>query len=182
MTLLDATHARLGDANWLNSDQKTHVDLELVGARDALRRLLSVRQGTAGLNADLDAPPHPERWLVAMREPDEDLAARADPLRVTRLARARLGRSESDDTVLVATSTGQLLALNSDGSMRWTHDAQAALNDVVADDLTGDGQDEIVLARQDHHVQVLDVSGQRALGTGTDLLPKAALRESGPHR
>ena len=62
--------------------------------------------------------------------------------------------------VLAATTEGTLFALNADGSTRWSVDAGTQLNDVVTADLTGDGKDEIVLARQDYHVQVLNLAGE----------------------
>lgn len=119
------------------------ADLDLRGTADWLARM-PLRESTANVGVAADAPAHKIQWSTT---PDSKL-------RITRLAAA------SDGTILVATVEGKLFAINPDGSTRWTIDAGCQLNDVTAADLTGDGHDEIVLARQDYHVQVLDASGK----------------------
>ncbi|OGV65107.1 MAG: hypothetical protein A3K19_25485 [Lentisphaerae bacterium RIFOXYB12_FULL_65_16] len=79
---------------------------------------------------------------------------------ITRIATARLDPEQAQPSILVATREGTLLALKPDGTRQWAVPFGCQLNDVTAADLDRDGKDEIVLARQDCHVCVLDSTGK----------------------
>ena len=158
LSLLGATYARFGGEEPFRSAQPDHVDLDAPQASESLGNI-AVRGPIPNVGVAVDAPPHPVRWSIRPARAT-DRAADAAPLRVSRLAGASLGGTGDVDTLLVATTGGTLLALKPDGSTRWRAELGARLNDVVADDLTGDGNDEIVVGRQDYHVQVLDGSGE----------------------
>jgi hypothetical protein len=143
LSLLGATEARLDEEGLYKADNASHVDLAVPEAADWLAGA-PLREPTGNIGVAADAPAHKIQWSTAP----------GSKLRITRLA------STSDNTILMATAEGTLFAINPDGSTRWTIDAGCQLNDVTAADLTGDGHDEIVLARQDYHVQVLDASGK----------------------
>jgi hypothetical protein len=81
-------------------------------------------------------------------------------LNITRIAAARLESGQTKPDILVATREGSLLALKPDGTQQWVVQAGCQLNDVTATDLDRDGKDEIILARQDCHVCVLDSTGK----------------------
>lgn len=160
LTLLGATQARSGDRELLKSAQPADADLDAAKAPESLRKV-ALRRPVPNLVAAADAPPHPIPWCVRPKpvRPGDD-ATGATPWHFSRLAGAALGKPGEADSVLAATTEGMLFALNADGSTRWSFDAGVQLNDVVADDLTGDGKDEIILARQDYNVQVLNASGE----------------------
>ncbi len=153
LSLLGATRARIAEEELLKTDPVTAVDLPLPKAADVLARV-PLRQPTGNLAVAADAPPHRIQWSTT---PSSKSSERFG---VTRLASASLGTAGSGDTILAATTEGALLALNPDGSPRWTVDTGSQLNDLAVADLNGDGKDEIVLARQDHQVQVLNSSGE----------------------
>lgn len=160
LSLLGATRARSGRDELVQSAAPASVDLEAPSVPDRLRQL-AIRAPVPNIDASIDAPPHPVRWSVRPQPAGaEGAQGAAPPWRFSRLARAALCESGRGDNVLAATAQGVLLALDADGSTRWSVDAGTPLNDVVAGDLTGDGIDEIVLARQDHNVQVLDAAGR----------------------
>jgi len=79
-------------------------------------------------------------------------------LHVTRLMAGRLYPGERD--VLAATAEGALIALKSDGSLRWKVSAGCRINDIATADIDADGRDEVVVARQDHHVAALSADGR----------------------
>ncbi len=166
LTLLGATRARSADRDLLKSAEPANMDLDAGKAPDLLRDL-PTRGPVPNLVAAADAPPHPIQWCVRPNPVrGGDKTASAAPWHFSRLASAALAEPGQADAVLAATTEGMLFALNADGSTRWSFDAGTQLNDVVADDLTGDGKDEIILARQDGHVQVLS-------GTGEELWKRA---------
>lgn len=165
LTLLGATQARAAGVELWKSAEPGDVDLDTAQARGVLRKL-AVRPPVPNLVAAADAPGHAVQWCIrpqAVHQGEE--TAQETTWRFSRLASATLdkpstaGEAGEPDTLLAATAQGLLFALGADGSTRWSVDAGCPLNDVVADDLTGDGQDEIILARQDHHVQVLNAAG-----------------------
>ena len=119
------------------------VDLE-ASAASALVKLRE-RKAIPNLQAGGEAPAHPVVWS---RSPD------AVPLTFTRIVPAKPAG------FYAATEQGTLLALAADGSPRWTKSFGAALNDVAAADLDGDGKDEAILGRQDYFVTVLDDDGR----------------------
>ena len=156
LTLLGATRAGINGDELFKSAKVESVDLDTSKVSDSLRKLRT-RRPVPNISAAADAPPHQIQWCIRPKSTGHaGQATDATPVRVTRLALAALGNTGEADTVLLATTAGTLLALNLDGSTRWTYDAGTPLNDVVTDDLTGDGKDEIVLARKDYNVQVLD--------------------------
>lgn len=95
--------------------------------------------------------------LVEGRLPDG--AAQVVPYAPTRVTTARLVKG-APPAVLLATGQGTLLALDQAGGRLWSVSYGDRLNDVTAADLDGDGLDEVIVARQDHHVTVLDATGQ----------------------
>ncbi|HPM81696.1 MAG TPA: PQQ-binding-like beta-propeller repeat protein, partial [Candidatus Anammoximicrobium sp.] len=160
LTLLGATRASSADRELLKSAEPASVDLDAEKTPESLRKI-ALRRPVPNLVAAADAPPHPIQWCVRPNPVrGGDKAASAAPWHFSRLASAALDEPGRPDAVLAATTEGMLFALNADGSTRWSFDAGAQLNDVVADDLTGDGKDEIILARQDGHVQVLSGAGE----------------------
>ena len=90
----------------------------------------------------------------------EGPAAKAAPYHFTRLRTARLDGPGKPTCLLAATVEGALLALNHDGTARWTVGVGTRINDIAAADLNRDGRDEIILACQDTHVRVLDPTGK----------------------
>src|SRR5690606_641342 len=76
----------------------------------------------------------------------------------TRIVPARL--SDGPPTLLATTSQGVLPALDKAGKTVRSKNFGTQLNDVAAADLNADGRDEILLARQDHFVTVLDSAGK----------------------
>ena len=157
LTLLGATRARVAGKRVFESPQIDHVDLAL--SADAKHTEPVLRQAVPNIEANVDAPQHPVRWSVRL-QPNAGGTPGTVAGGATGLADAALQNAGPADTILAATASGTLVALNLDGSTRWSCDAGAALNDVVADDLVGDGRDEIVLACQDFKVRVLDGQGQ----------------------
>ena len=149
LSLLGATEARIDEEELHKADSTSHVDLTFTEVGNWLASV-PLREPTANIAVAADAPNHQTQWS----------ATPGTGLHITRLANASLEAAQSHDTILAATAEGQLFALNPDGSTRWSVDTGSQLNDVTAADLTGDGKDEIILARQDHHVQVLDPSGK----------------------
>jgi len=159
LTLLGATYARVDEDELFKARKTDDVDLDQK-APSSLRNA-PLRGPVANIAAATDAPPHSVNWCVRpkLTRPGEK-PKDASPVRFSRLASASRGETGEADTVLAATRDGTLFALNADGSTRWSIHADTELNDVVADDLTGDGKDEIILARQDYHVQVLNAAGE----------------------
>jgi len=155
LTLLGTTFARVDQDELFKSAERKNVDIETPSSLRNTR----VRGPVPNISAVADAPRHHVAWCIRPK-PTRSGAESTDDLRVTRLANAALGDTGEADTVLVATTAGTLFALNTDGSTRWSFDTDTVLNDVVTDDLTGDGKDEIILARKDYYVQVLDAAGK----------------------
>ena len=156
LSLLGATYARAGQQSLFRSDKVECVDLDIPEAPDALRQMRRAEL-VPNIAAATTAPPPKETWRVPLGNPG---AAGTRPWHVSRLSKADLTGKGPTDTILVATTNGTLFALSRDGSTRWTLPVGTPLNDVVADDLSGDGKEEIILARQDCHVQVLDGNGK----------------------
>ncbi len=153
LSLLGASRGRLAEQELLKADAGNSADLGLPKAAELLAGM-PLRQAVANLAVAADAPPHKVLWSASPGSND------ATVVRFSRLASASLGTAGPHDTILAATANGALLAINPDGSTRWTIDTGSQVNDVTAADLNSDGKDEIVLARQDHQVQVLDASGK----------------------
>lgn len=153
LSFLGITRAGIAGMELYKGDDVSCVDLPISEAADWLVHA-PLREPVANIEVAADAPAHRVLWSTPLESES------SQPLHVTRLAGALLDGAMLPETVLVATAQGTLLALNPDGSIRWTVDTGSQLNDVTAADLTGDGKDEIVLARQDYHVQVLDASGK----------------------
>ncbi|NLF18301.1 MAG: PQQ-binding-like beta-propeller repeat protein [Lentisphaerae bacterium] len=122
------------------------IALDNARAKD-LRLVLEPRPGSAIYLGEI---------LVAGRLPDGLDATGA--YRFTSITPARLDTA-GDPAVMLTTGEGDLVALNSDGAVRWTRRFPAQLNDLVAVDVDGDGRDELALARQDHRVALLDAEG-----------------------
>ena len=159
-SLLGAKHARAGTDDVFRSAEPDNVDLDIPEALDFLHSG-RLQDPIPNISAAADAPSHPIQWCVRPTSADpKDSPSEATELRFTRLANAALGETGDIDTALAATTDGTLFALNTDGSTRWSVQTGTQLNDVVADDLTGNGKDEIILARHDYHVQVLNAAGK----------------------
>lgn len=94
--------------------------------------------------------------VIVEGKPRDDAAAVA-PYHLRRVRAARLTAGASG--CLVATDEGALLALGGDGALLWRAEFPDRLNDIAAADLDGDGLDEVVVARQDRRVTVLDHDG-----------------------
>ncbi|MBN2450166.1 MAG: PQQ-like beta-propeller repeat protein, partial [Lentisphaeria bacterium] len=77
---------------------------------------------------------------------------------ITAVAGARL-QPGTQRSLVVGTAQGDLLALDPEGNLLWTCPVGTRLNDAIASDLDADGVDEIVLARQDHWVDVRRADG-----------------------
>jgi hypothetical protein len=153
LSLLGITYAALRGAEVFKAETVSHVDMPVPDTADWLDSC-SFREPIANLRVSADAPVHQVRWSTQLGSES------SKPLHMTRLAGASLGGPDQPGTILAATAEGTLFALNSDGSIRWSVQSGSQLNDLAVADLTGDGKDEIVLARQDHHVQVLNSSGK----------------------
>ena len=160
LSLLDATYARVDTEELFNSAKSDCVDLDIPEAPDALHNV-RLRGPVANISVATDAPSHQIRWCVRPKPTGpEDSATNVPSWRFTRLAKASLSGTGEIDTLLAATADGTLFALNRDGTTRWSVETGTQLNDVVADDLTGDGKGEIIVARHDYHVQVLNAAGE----------------------
>ena len=153
LSLLGATGVRIGQEQVFQAASVSHVDLSVPETAEYLERA-PLRSPIENLQTAGDSPSHAVQWTVVPGVKGKS------PCRITRMAAASLDGAESPKSIVVATTEGGLIALNADGSVRWTVNTGSQVNDVVACDLTGDGTDEIVLARQDHHVQVLDAAGK----------------------
>ena len=94
--------------------------------------------------------------LVYGQLPDGDVGVQ--PYQIAQVSGARLSGPKGQEWV-VATAEGDLLARKADGTPLWTHSFGTPLNDVTAADLDGDGKDEVIVARQDHFVTVLNADG-----------------------
>ncbi|MHB8900126.1 MAG: FG-GAP-like repeat-containing protein [Thermoguttaceae bacterium] len=153
LSLLGATGARMADEELLKAAGPESVDLALPEAAGVVARA-SVRPPISNVAVAAEAPPHAVRWIASPASKD------SKAVHFARLAAASLLKAGAPDTILAATAEGALVALGLDGSARWTVETGSQLNDVAVADLNGDGKDEIVLARQDYHVQVVDSSGK----------------------
>ncbi|MEA3365084.1 MAG: PQQ-binding-like beta-propeller repeat protein, partial [Candidatus Hydrogenedentes bacterium] len=153
LTLLGVSHARLGQKDVLAG--RSSIDVPLGGMTARLANI-AMRPSESAQSADAGAPNHESAWQLGLETTIDNETAPCD---ITRLAAARLDGAEKPPLLLASTAQGLLFAINADGTIRWTQDIGAELNDVTGDDLDGDGVDEIVLARQDHHVTVLDATG-----------------------
>lgn len=153
LTLLGASHARLGPKEVLN--QGASVDVPIKDMPERLANI-PVREPESAEAPNAGVPAHQNAWRLALETAADNESTSCD---ITRLAPARLDGSDKPPLPLASTGQGLLFAVNANGAIRWTRDIGAPLNDVTADDLDGDGIDEIVVARQDHNVTVLDASG-----------------------
>lgn len=164
ITLLGATQASLGHASIHGSKTAACVDLKAAVA--GVLAGIPERAATPNLEAGGEAPAHPVAW-TQLPAPERPAASRgkgmpgevAQSCTFTRLVPARLGR-DAPAGLYAATEQGTLLALRADGSRRWAKSFGAAINDVAAADLDGDGKDEAILGRQDCFVTVLDDDGR----------------------
>ena len=155
-SLLHATQAGAGDFTYHDSAQFECVDVEEPDMQDPLAAI-QTRPPVPNLSAEETAPPHPILWRMTLPAKEE---AEGAVCTITRLATARLDGSDRPPTLLAATQQGFLFAVTADGTVRWKRDVTSQINDVTADDLNGDGKDEIVAGTQDHHVRVLDAAGK----------------------
>ncbi len=167
LTLLGSTTAKFGETVLHAAAQPQCTDI--AGPKDDLASArLPTREPKATITAGTAAKPLPVIWEQRLVPPagQSTLNAKspdtvASPaFNITRIAAARLEPGQAHPNVLVATREGTLLALKPDGKQQWAVQVGCPLNDVTAADLDRDGQDEIVLARQDAHVCVLDSTGQ----------------------
>ncbi len=173
LSLLHATRAQAGSHTPLDATTRRSVDLAGWTVRKDLEAI-ATRPPTANLTIDTEAPAHHCLWcrmltpasLRAATRPGTTSAkgdAKPDdrtPYPISRLASTHLDGAEAPPLLLVATRRGPLFAVTLGGKVRWAVDLRCALNDVTADDLDGDGVDEVVVGRQDNHVSVLDASGK----------------------
>lgn len=105
---------------------------------------LTTRKPKAMITAGAAAKPLQVLWKQRLAAPASH---------ITRIA-------ASKHNILVATREGTLFALKPDGTQLWAAQIGCQLNDVAAADLDRDGKDEIILARQDCYVSVLDSAGK----------------------
>jgi len=177
LSLLHATRAQAGERVLFKSAERRSADIENRAVRDSIAAI-QTRPPVPNVEVEDKAPAHRCLWRqtltpkllssttsrsVTSTGPNataKGATAKAAPYRINRLAVARLDGQEVPPVLLVATQQGPLLAMAPNGKVRWAIDLHCALNDVTADDLDGDGTDEIVVGRQDHHVSVLDDSGK----------------------
>ncbi len=177
LSLLHATHAQADSLVLLKSTEPGSVDIEKPKVRPSIAAI-QTRRSVPNLKVEDQAPAHRCRWRKTLtpkvltstttrgatstgaKEKAKGAAVKVAPYRVNQLAVARLDGRKGPPVLLVATQQGPLLAMTGSGEIRWAIDLRCPLNDVVADDLDGDGTDEIVVGRQDHHVSVLDASGK----------------------
>ncbi len=167
LTLLGNTSAKSAETVLHAAAQPQCIDLPGPKAELGPARL-PTREPKATIAAGAAAKPLPVIWeqrLVApagQNVPGGKSPATAEPsaLNITRLAAARLEAGQAQPHVLAATREGTLLALKPDGTQQWAAQFGCSLNDVTAADLDRDGKEEVVLARQDAHVCVLDSAGQ----------------------
>jgi FG-GAP-like repeat len=150
---LHATVLKAGDDVLHTSQQPQSVDLAPQATAAALSAI-PLRGPVPNLAVGGAAPAHEELWRSQL------LSESGAACQVTRLATALLDGPGEPATLLAATKEGVLFAIGPDGETRWRVELKARLNDVTADDLTGDGIDEIVVGRQDHQVTVLDAAGR----------------------
>jgi len=146
VTLLHAAKASLGRVAIHRSHAPACVDVKTNAGR-----LLAAagRSPTPNLEPDGKAPPQALVWSQGA----------AEGLTIARVVTAKLGGT-APAGLLVATEQGKLLALNADGSPRWTKSFDTALNDVAAADLDGDGKDEAIVGRKDYFVTAVDDDGR----------------------
>lgn len=130
----------------------------LAGHRDLAPAKLPKAAPKPMIAAAAGAPAHHVLWEQPLAGNDSTNAT--SPLRVTRLSAGRLTAGAKQPEILAATKEGFLIALKPDGSRLWSANLGTQINDVTAADLDRDGRDEIVVARQDHYVAVLDADGR----------------------
>ncbi|MCP4643713.1 MAG: PQQ-binding-like beta-propeller repeat protein [bacterium] len=114
---------------------------------------VSVRPPVSNAAAGASASPHAQAWRTELKTPD------GDACHVKRLTAANLAGADGPRTLLAATREGILFAIDNEGRAETIASFEASLNDVTAADFDGDGIDEVVLARHDHHVTVIDAAG-----------------------
>ena len=108
----------------------------------------------------------PSPTTVWDRRPTQQKSAGgASAFRFTHVVAAHLDAGKLP-ALLATTREGTLLALSGEGETLWSREFGAPLNDIAVADLTGDARDEIVLARQDHFVTVLDAAGNELWSRG----------------
>ncbi|MBN1346346.1 MAG: VCBS repeat-containing protein [Phycisphaerae bacterium] len=172
-SLLHARHAKAGDRVLLEGGEARSVDIEDAATEGVLAGM-PTRAATPNLKAEGKAAEHVRLWEETLssrlagptsRGTSSETKAKAgvkgeSRYRITRLATACLDGRGGPLVVLAATREGRLFAVSAEGRVRWSVELGAQINDVTADDLDGDGVDEIVVGGQDHHVRVLDASGK----------------------
>jgi hypothetical protein len=160
LTLLGGSRTTLGGKVLHSAPQAICTAIDRPFADLAPARL---PRGSAkrAIAAGSDAPAHRVLWEQRLVAEKTVAAAKAQdqPLHITRLAAARLTAGAGQPDLLVATKEGLLIALKPDGSRRWTVNLGTPINDVAAADLQRCGRDDVVVARQDHYVGVLDADG-----------------------
>jgi hypothetical protein len=166
LTLLGSRSSRFGETVLHAAAQPQCIDID--GPKDDLAPArLPTREPRAMITAGTVAKPHPVIWEQRLGPPArQNLLNGRSPsveppaFHITRLAAARLNPGQAQPNVLVATREGTLLALKPDGTQQWAVQVGCPLNGVTAADLDRDGKDEVILARQDGHVCVLDSTGK----------------------
>ena len=89
----------------------------------------------------------------------EGKTAEAAPYTFTHVAPFRTGKAGATG-LYAGTKQGDILALNPDGTPRWSVHFAGAVNDVAAADLNGDGVEEAIVARGDCFVTALAEGGK----------------------
>ena len=76
-------------------------------------------------------------------------------------SRLRIGQNVGGEgqRLLAGTDEGELMVLDDQGQLVWEHQFPDRVNDLMPADLDGDGKDEVIVARQDSQVTVLDDDG-----------------------
>ena len=139
------------------TDDASHEDwgtpleyqLDLAGATARYLRLeIEPQPGAAVYLSEVLIEGRPEAGAV-------DVA----PYHFTRLAVGQLQGPKVLPNVIAATREGTVLALKHDGSPLWRHAFTAAINDLAVADLDGDGNEDVIVGRQDYKLTVLDHTG-----------------------
>ena len=158
--LLGATFAEIAGQSVFHAKESRCIERQIPALSDWIAAA-PVRSPVVHAGRAFHAPAHRFAWCrqpLADRSPNRSPARKADFF--VRLTNASLRSANRPDTILGITRAGKVVALSPDGSVQWTVDTGTQLNDLAAADLTGDGKDEIILARQDYKVQVLDNHGK----------------------
>ncbi|MDD4872598.1 MAG: hypothetical protein PHR77_18770, partial [Kiritimatiellae bacterium] len=154
LTLLGSTNAKLGETVLHTATQPQCVDIKCP-KDDLVPAKLPTREPNAMVAAGTNAKPLPVIWEQSLIS-----TATQNVFNITRIAAAKFDPGQAQPNILVTSREGILLALKPDGTQQWDVKVGCQLNDVIAADLDKDGKDEIILARQDCHVCVLDGTGK----------------------